>query len=74
MMDENSKLSDPLPARDVMMEAMVVSAVDNAAAAERYGGFVAIRSSFRPRFRGFGIWWMFTPSWLGVAIMRFTLG
>src|ERR1700716_1234676 len=37
MMDENSKLSDPLPARDVMMEAMVVSALDNAAAAERYG-------------------------------------
>ena len=37
MMDENSKLVDPLPARDVMMEAMVVSALDNAAAAERYG-------------------------------------
>jgi (E)-4-hydroxy-3-methylbut-2-enyl-diphosphate synthase len=37
MMDENSKTSDPLPARDVMMEAMVVSALDNAAAAERYG-------------------------------------
>jgi (E)-4-hydroxy-3-methylbut-2-enyl-diphosphate synthase len=37
MMDENSKSSDPLPARDVMMEAMVVSALDNAAAAERYG-------------------------------------
>jgi (E)-4-hydroxy-3-methylbut-2-enyl-diphosphate synthase len=37
MMDDNSKLSDPLPARDVMMEAMVVSALDNAAAAERYG-------------------------------------
>ena len=37
MMDENSKLPDPLPARDVMMEAMVVSALDNAAAAERYG-------------------------------------
>jgi (E)-4-hydroxy-3-methylbut-2-enyl-diphosphate synthase len=37
MMDANSKLSDPLPARDVMMEAMVVSALDNAAAAERYG-------------------------------------
>jgi (E)-4-hydroxy-3-methylbut-2-enyl-diphosphate synthase len=37
MMDENSRLSDPLPARDVMMEAMVVSALDNAAAAERYG-------------------------------------
>src|ERR1700743_2285557 len=37
MMDENSKLTDPLPARDVMMEAMVVSALDNAAAAERYG-------------------------------------
>ncbi|HEY0162467.1 MAG TPA: flavodoxin-dependent (E)-4-hydroxy-3-methylbut-2-enyl-diphosphate synthase [Edaphobacter sp.] len=37
MMDENSKSSTPLPARDVMMEAMVVSALDNAAAAERYG-------------------------------------
>jgi (E)-4-hydroxy-3-methylbut-2-enyl-diphosphate synthase len=37
MMDENSKLSQPLEARDVMMEAMVVSALDNAAAAERYG-------------------------------------
>jgi (E)-4-hydroxy-3-methylbut-2-enyl-diphosphate synthase len=37
MMDENSKSSNPQPARDVMMEAMVVSALDNAAAAERYG-------------------------------------
>ncbi|HXB61849.1 MAG TPA: flavodoxin-dependent (E)-4-hydroxy-3-methylbut-2-enyl-diphosphate synthase [Acidobacteriaceae bacterium] len=37
MMDANSKLADPLDARDVMMEAMVVSALDNAAAAERYG-------------------------------------
>jgi (E)-4-hydroxy-3-methylbut-2-enyl-diphosphate synthase len=37
MMDNNSKSANPLPARDVMMEAMVVSALDNAAAAERYG-------------------------------------
>jgi (E)-4-hydroxy-3-methylbut-2-enyl-diphosphate synthase len=37
MMDENSKSSNPMDARDVMMEAMVVSALDNAAAAERYG-------------------------------------
>ncbi len=37
MMDDNSKLARPLDARDVMMEAMVVSALDNAAAAERYG-------------------------------------
>jgi len=37
MMDENSKSATPRPARDVMMEAMVVSALDNAAAAERYG-------------------------------------
>ena len=37
MMDENSKSADPHDARDVMMEAMVVSALDNAAAAERYG-------------------------------------
>src|SRR6185437_8691039 len=36
MMDENNKKSDPLPARDVMMEAMVVSALDSAKA-ERYG-------------------------------------
>ena len=37
MMDENSRKLTPEPARDVMMEAMVVSALDNAAAAERYG-------------------------------------
>src|SRR5580658_6822500 len=37
MMDENSRKASPLAARDVMMEAMVVSALDNAAAAERYG-------------------------------------
>jgi len=37
MMDDNSRAADPLPARDVMMEAMVVSALDNAVAAERYG-------------------------------------
>jgi (E)-4-hydroxy-3-methylbut-2-enyl-diphosphate synthase len=37
MMDENSKKAEPLPAREVMMEAMVVSALDSAKAAERYG-------------------------------------
>jgi len=37
MMTDNSKLPEPLEARDVMMEAMVLSALDNAAAAERYG-------------------------------------
>jgi (E)-4-hydroxy-3-methylbut-2-enyl-diphosphate synthase len=37
MMDQNSRLADPLPAREVMMEAMVVSALESAAAAERYG-------------------------------------
>ena len=37
MMDENSKLTEPLDARDVMMEAMCRSALDSAAAAERYG-------------------------------------
>ncbi len=37
MMDENSRLAEPLPARDVMMEAMVVSALSSAEAAERYG-------------------------------------
>jgi (E)-4-hydroxy-3-methylbut-2-enyl-diphosphate synthase len=37
MMDANSKSANPLPARDVMMEAMVVSALDSAKLAERYG-------------------------------------
>src|ERR1700749_1827200 len=37
MMDENSKSSNPLPAREVMMEAMVVSALESAKAAEKYG-------------------------------------
>jgi len=37
MMDDNSRTPNPRDARDVMMEAMVVSALDNAAAAERYG-------------------------------------
>ncbi len=37
MMDENSKLAEPQEAGDVMREAMVVSALDNAAAAEKYG-------------------------------------
>jgi len=37
MMDENSKKANPLPARDVMMEAMVVSALESARAAEHFG-------------------------------------
>ena len=37
LMNENSQSAKPKEARDVMMEAMVVSALDNAAAAERYG-------------------------------------
>jgi (E)-4-hydroxy-3-methylbut-2-enyl-diphosphate synthase len=37
MMDSNSQLSQPLPARTVMMEAMVVSALESATAAEHYG-------------------------------------
>src|SRR5487761_193517 len=37
MMDENAKLSQPRDARDVTMEAMLVSALDSAALAERYG-------------------------------------
>ncbi len=37
MMDENAKLAKPRDARDVMMEAMLVSALDSAAMAERYG-------------------------------------
>src|SRR5499433_2933210 len=37
MMDENSRLSEPKDAREVTMEAMVVSALNSAAAAEKYG-------------------------------------
>ena len=37
MMDENSKKAQPAAARDVMIEAMLVSAIDSARAAERYG-------------------------------------
>ena len=37
MMDENSRASEPKDARDVMMEAMVVSALNSAALAEKYG-------------------------------------
>ena len=37
MMDENNQLAEPLDARDVTMEAMVVSALNSAAAAEKYG-------------------------------------
>src|SRR5487761_2787269 len=37
MMDQNSRLANPLPAREVMMEAMVASALDSAKAAEHCG-------------------------------------
>ncbi|HJT01740.1 MAG TPA: flavodoxin-dependent (E)-4-hydroxy-3-methylbut-2-enyl-diphosphate synthase [Terriglobales bacterium] len=37
MMDENSHLDEPKDARDVTMEAMVVSALNSAAKAEQYG-------------------------------------
>jgi (E)-4-hydroxy-3-methylbut-2-enyl-diphosphate synthase len=37
MMDENSKKAQPAEARDVMIEAMLFSAIESARAAERYG-------------------------------------
>src|SRR5437868_1795736 len=37
MMDENSRRPDPLDAREVTMEAMVMSALNSAAIAEKYG-------------------------------------
>ncbi|MEJ7608414.1 MAG: flavodoxin-dependent (E)-4-hydroxy-3-methylbut-2-enyl-diphosphate synthase, partial [Bryobacteraceae bacterium] len=37
MMDENNLLPEPLDARMVTINAMVVSAIESAAAAERYG-------------------------------------
>src|SRR5204863_8912858 len=37
MMDENNKLAEPKEARDVMMDAMVCSAIESATHAESYG-------------------------------------
>ena len=37
MLDENNQLPNPLPLRDVMMAAMISSALDSANAAEHYG-------------------------------------
>src|SRR5450631_2867308 len=37
LMDENSRLSEPKDAREVTLEAIVVSAIESAAAAEQYG-------------------------------------
>ncbi len=37
MLDENNQLPNPLPLRDVMMAAMISSALDSAKAAEQYG-------------------------------------
>jgi (E)-4-hydroxy-3-methylbut-2-enyl-diphosphate synthase len=37
MMDENNRRAEPLDARSVTIDAMVVSAIENAHAAERYG-------------------------------------
>jgi (E)-4-hydroxy-3-methylbut-2-enyl-diphosphate synthase len=37
MMDENNRAAEPKETRDVMMDAMVVSAVESAKAAEQYG-------------------------------------
>src|ERR1035438_654552 len=37
MMDQNARSAQPLPAREVMMEAMVVSALESAKAAEHFG-------------------------------------
>ncbi len=37
MMDENSRLPEPKEARDVTMEAMIVSALNSASLAEKYG-------------------------------------
>jgi len=37
LMDENSELAEPKDARDVTLEAIVVSAIESACAAERYG-------------------------------------
>ena len=68
------RAAEPLEARDVMMEAMVVSALDNAAAAERYGlrrDQIILSAKVSS---GAVTCWMCIRSWRGVATMRCTWG
>src|SRR5207248_6662359 len=53
MMDENSRLAEPKDAREVTMEAMVVSALNSAALAEKYGRSEERRVGKECRWR----WW-----------------
>ena len=52
MMDENSRLDEPKDARDVTMEAMVVSALNSAAKAEQYG---RRQEQITPNAKGSGV-------------------
>ena len=49
LMDENAARAEPLDAREVMLEAIVISALESATLAERYG-LAHDRSSSAPRF------------------------
>ena len=69
MMDENSKLSEPKDARDVTMEAMVVSALNSAELAQKYG-LRADQITRAPRSAACRISSMYIARWLRVATTR----
>ena len=54
MMDDNSRLAEPKDAREVTMEAMVVSALNSAALAEKFG-LRRIRLFLAPKSAGYRI-------------------
>ncbi len=54
MMDENAQRSTPMDANDVIMEAMVVSAIDSAELAKSYGMSPKSHHPQRQGFRGAG--------------------
>ena len=64
--------SEPKDARDVTMEAMVVSALKSAAIAEKYG-LRTTRSSSAPKSAACRTWLTFTGRWLRGATIRYTL-
>ena len=74
MMNENSLLPSPREARDVMMEAMVVSALDKRRGGGALWAAARTRSCCRPRSPACAISSMCIRSWRSVATMRCILG
>ena len=74
MMDENSRLAEPKDAREVTLEAIVVSAVESAARRRAAMAWRTTASSSAPRSAACRIWWMSTARWPPAATTRCTWG